>query len=129
VGKLAERLCDPARAGVYRVETTDALEEAAALNGYALKRFRLDTEDRMQALERFVAEKDAARRVALVSGFEQFFPGVRERRDALLAALAAAATVWRARGAHVFVAFLDPGRTLPALAPLYNWNKRRTSVR
>ena len=127
MGKLAERLGDPARAGVYRVETTDALEEAAALNGYALRRFRLDAEDGMQALERFAAEKEAARQVALVSGFERFFPGVPERRGALLAALAAAAAAWRARGACVFVAFLDPGRTLPALAPLYNWNKRRTS--
>lgn len=29
MGKLAERLADPKRSGVYRVETTEALEEAA----------------------------------------------------------------------------------------------------
>jgi hypothetical protein len=124
VGKLAERLGDPARAGVYRVETTEALKEAAALNGYALLRFRLDAEGGMQALERFAAE-DAPGRVALVSGFEQGFPAEPARRDALLAALGAAAVAWRARGARVFVAFLDPGRALPALAPLYNWSKSR----
>jgi hypothetical protein len=42
MGKLAERLADPARAGVYRVETTEALEEAAALNRYRLERIALD---------------------------------------------------------------------------------------
>jgi len=129
VGKLAERLGDPARSGVYRVETIDALEEAAALNGYTLRHFQLDAEDAMRALERFAAEKEAERQVALVSNFERFLPGVPERRDALLAALAAAALAWRARGAFVFVAFLDPGRKLSVLAPLYNWNKRRTGAR
>jgi len=127
VGKLAERLGDAARAGVYRVETTEALEEAAALNGYALLRLRLDAEDGMQALECFAAEGMPAGRVALVSGFERQFAADPSRREALLAAFGAAAAAWRARGARIFVVFHDPRRELPMLAPLYNWHKARTA--
>ena len=36
MGKLAERLADPQRSGVYRVETTEAVEEAAALRKLGL---------------------------------------------------------------------------------------------
>ena len=124
MGKLAERLGDPARAGVYRVETTAAVEEAAALNGYALLRFGLDAEAGLQAFERFAAEGATGDRVALVSGFERRFLAESDRRDATLAALDLAAANWRARGARVFAVFLDPMHTLPALAPLYNWDKK-----
>ncbi len=127
MGKLAERMGDPARAGVYRVESTEAVEEAAALNGYALQRFRLDSESGLRTLERLAAEDAPGGRVMLVSGFEQLFASEPFRRAALLAALGAAAAAWRARGARIFVAFLDPMRALPDLAPLYNWHKARTA--
>jgi hypothetical protein len=126
LGKLAERLGDPARAGVYRVETAAAVEEAAALNGYALLHFALDTESGMKAFERFAVESNAGDRVALAAGFERRFLDESVRCDALLAALDVAAVNWRARGARVFAVFLDPMRVMPALAPLYNWNKSRT---
>src|SRR5690606_3398827 len=42
MGKLAERLADERRSGVYRVEVTDALEEAAAIDGFPIARVRLD---------------------------------------------------------------------------------------
>jgi hypothetical protein len=126
MGKLAERLGDPARAGVYRVETTVAVEEAAALNGYALLRLRFDAEGGAQALADFAAVQRPDGRVALVSDFEQGFASDPARRDALLEALAAAAAEWRACGIRGFVVFFDPGYALPALAPLYNWHKSRS---
>jgi len=42
MGKLAERLSDGQRSGVYRVEVLEALEEAVALNGFTLTRIALD---------------------------------------------------------------------------------------
>jgi hypothetical protein len=124
MGKLAERLSDPARAGIYRVETTEALEEAAALNGYRLLRLRVDAESDLDgALMRLAAEPALDGCVALVSGFEPHFRDRAAQRAALLAGLSLAAEGWRARGARVFVAFLDPDRELTGVAPLYNWQK------
>ena len=126
MGKLAERLGDPARAGIYRVETAEALEEAAALNGYALRRLRLDAESGARALERLAAEASLDRCVALILGFETRFRDHSAQRATLLAALTLAAEGWRARGARVFVVFLDPDREMQGLAPLYNWHKSRS---
>ncbi|HVP08725.1 MAG TPA: hypothetical protein VMT02_04310 [Burkholderiales bacterium] len=126
MGKLAERLGDPARAGIYRVETTEALEEASALNGYTLLRVRLNAESDVGALTRLAAEPSLDGCVALISGFEAHFRDRAAQRAALLAALALAAEGWRARGARVFVAFFDPDRELHGLAPLYNWHKSRS---
>jgi hypothetical protein len=127
MGKLAERMGDPARAGVYRVETIEAVEEAAALNTYVLLRLRLDADGGLQALERLQAEDTPGGRVALVSSFERRFAADPSQREALLAAFDAAAAAWRARGARIFVVFHDPRRELPALGPLYNWHKARTA--
>jgi hypothetical protein len=127
MGKLAERLGDPARAGVYRVETTEALEEAAALNGYRLVHLHGDVErDLGGALRRLAAEPALDGCVALVSGFEPHLRDDAAQRTMLLAGLSLAAEGWRARGARVFVAFLDPDRDLSGLAPLYNWKKSRS---
>lgn len=126
MGKLAERLGDPARAGLYRVETTEALEEASALNGYTLLRLRLGAEGDVGALTRLAAEPSLDRCVALITGFEAMFRDPAGQGARLLAALSAAAQGWRARGARVFVAFLDPDRRLQGLAPLYNWHKSRS---
>ena len=124
MGKLAERLGDPARAGIYRIETAEALEEAAALNGYALR--RLDCQSGVGALARLAAEPSLDGCVALVGGFGAHFREHAALRATLLAALNLAAERWRARGARVFVAFLDPDREMPGLPPLYNWHKCRS---
>lgn len=128
MGKLAERLGDPARAGLYRVETTEALEEASALNGYTLLRLRLDAEGDVGALTRLAADPSHAGCVALITGYEAMFRDPAGQGATLLAALSAAAQGWRARGARVFVAFLDPDRRLQGLAPLYNWHKSRSQL-
>lgn len=122
MGKLAERLSDPARAGVYRIETTEALEEAAALNGYRLLRIALEG----GASGVLDAAGSGAQRVIVVSGFEPFLRERPAEVASLLARLGAAAAAWRETGARIFVAFLDPAGALPALAPLYNWTKQRT---
>lgn len=41
MGKLAERLADAKRTGIYRIEVTHALEEAVALSNFALARIDL----------------------------------------------------------------------------------------
>ena len=99
MGKLAERLADPSRSGVYRIRTTEAIEEAAALNGYSL--LRVDG-----ALPKKLPE------VVLF-----------EKADAtLLAALKEHATGAQQRGECFFAALVDPeGKA--ALAPLYNDKK------
>ena len=121
MGKLAERLSDPARSGVYRIETTEAVEEAAALNRHPLVRIALNG-SAAAALEAAAA---AGSRVIVVSGFEQFFREHPVQAQALVTALAAAAQARRTAGGCFFAAFLDPAATLPALAPLYNWSKKR----
>jgi hypothetical protein len=100
MGKLAERLADPSRSGVYRIRTTEAIEEAAGLNGYRL--LRLDGKSIPSALPEVV---------------------LFEKADAaLLAALKKRAADARKRGECFFAALVDPeGKA--ALAPLYNDKK------
>ena len=148
MGKLAERLSDFARGGVYRIESAEALEEAAALNAYPLLRLALDEAAtqadlpgavaRSAALpDRFGSGWDGLARglvdfswapapgyVLLVSGFEGLQRAVPGNFARLLESLQEAAARWRERGRPFFVAFLDPGGAAP-LAPLYDWNKRR----
>jgi len=124
VGKLAERLSDPARSGVYRIEATEAVEEAAALNRYALLRVRVDgcVKPALEPVTR------GANRVIVVSGFERL---ARERPGemrAWLEDLDRAAQAWRPSGARVFIAFLDPAQALPQLLPLYNWQRSRSAA-
>lgn len=124
MGKLAERLGDPARAGVYRVETTEAVEEAAALNRYGLERVALN--GAVQPLLERLARTGRGGRVLLVSGFESLFRERPEEGERLLAELRGRAPGWRERGERVFVAFVDPRRALESLAPLYNWERKRS---
>ena len=119
MGKLAERLSDPARSGVYRIETTEAVEEAAALNRYRVARIALD--GKPQALLTATADND----VIVVSGFERFFHERPQQAQALLAALRAG--VQGRRGPCSFVAFLDPRGILLTLPPLYNWTRQRSA--
>jgi hypothetical protein len=110
MGKLAERLSDPVRAGVYRIVTTEAVVEAAALNGYALVFV-----DGTESLESAATGRN---RVIVVRGVESL-------EDERIARLNAAAAAWREHGARVFVAFLDPAGRLASLPPLYNWSASR----
>jgi len=100
MGKLAERLADPSRSGVYRIRTTEAIEEAAALNGYRLLRFKgeiLPTE-----LPQVIVFETAS--------------------DALLATLKMHAVGARKRGECFFATLVDPEEKA-ALAPLYKDKK------
>lgn len=115
MGKLAERLADPQRSGVYRVESTEALEEAARLNGFALVRVALDG-----GLPSFRLPEEGG--VRLFSGFEDTLRADPGALEPLLAELGTAAAGCRKRGVRFFAAFLDPSGLLP-LAPLYKWRK------
>ena len=115
MGKLAERLADAQRSGVYRVESTEALEEAAALNGFALER-RVPSGDRGK-----VSPRDGS--VLLFSGFEERLRAAPGALAPLLGELEAAASACRQRGERFFAAVLDPAGLL-SLPPLYNWKRR-----
>jgi hypothetical protein len=121
MGKLAERLSDPQRSGVYRVESTEALEEATALNGFALARFVLEDPARL-SVRSIVPERDGA--VLLFSGFEERLRAAPRALHPLLEELEGATAGCRQNGQRFFAAFLDPLRVIPSLAPLYNWNRR-----
>jgi hypothetical protein len=51
MGKLAQRLADASRSGVYRARSSAAIEEAAALNGQRVVLLVLDDEAFLQHLE------------------------------------------------------------------------------
>jgi hypothetical protein len=102
MGKLAERLADAKRSGIYRVETTEALEEAAALNGFALER--------------------GAPPIRAGDGRVLVFSSA-EAGAALIADLEARAEACRNAGERFFAVFLDPGGALRSLPPLYNWQR------
>lgn len=141
MGKLAERLADERRSGVYRVETIDVLEEAAAIDRYPIARVRLGDADRAN-LQRLCVEalalsatpgwhgfataladpawSPAPGHVLLFDGFESLGHAEPEALVPLLDALRTAAARRRGRGMRFFAVFLDPARLL-ALDPLYNW--------
>jgi hypothetical protein len=121
MGKLAERLADARRTGVYRVETTEALEEAAALNRFALVRVPLEpvAADDLEALSERVLQDRSDGRVLLFSGFR-----ASQQLRPLIADLTATAGERRAMGVRFFAVFLDPRAEL-SLAPLYNWQRSR----
>jgi hypothetical protein len=118
MGKLAERLADPTRSGVYRVETTEALEEAVALNAMELVRLAhpLATGQGWERI-RVRHSRDA---VVLLTGFAALAGSEPSRWRALLDGLNALAAERRSAGARFFVVFLDAEAALP-LTPLYHW--------
>lgn len=143
MGKLAERLSDARRSGIYRVEVTEALEEAAAINGYPVVRVVLDgasernlreacagalaaRSDDWRSLAAALADGGwlpAPGHVLLVQGFENLVKRAPRAFDPLLGALREAAAARQARGGRFFAAFLDPVSLLP-LTPLYNWQRQ-----
>jgi hypothetical protein len=118
MGKLAERLADARRSGVYRVETAEALEEAAALNGFALERLVLKDHSSV-SLPAVGSPRDG--QVLLFSGHEA--RAVNGALQPMLAELETRAKACREEGGRFFAVFLDPSGVLP-LAPLYNWKRR-----
>jgi hypothetical protein len=118
MGKLAERLSDARRSGVYRVETTEALEEAAGLNGFALERCALAEPAAIPAPAGSC--RDGC--VLLITGFEPLAHN--GALKPLLGELEARAKGSREAGARYFAVFLDPSAVL-SLPPLYNWQRQR----
>lgn len=146
MGKLAERLGDERRSGVYRVEVTDALEEAAGIVGLPIVSACLNAASaghlladcvRATALQpapdwaAFAAAladpswTPAPGRILLIEGFEPLLEADLRILAPLIAALESAAAGHRLRGERFFAVFLDPGRRL-ALDPLYD--RRRLSA-
>ena len=109
MGKLAERLADASRSGVYRVESTEALEEAVGLNGFALAR-----------VPSTGIPAGAARdgEVILIEAH-----AVNGALHPVIENLEARAAAARKAQVRFFAVFLDPRGELP-LAPLYNWKRR-----
>lgn len=127
MGKLAERLSDPRRSGVYRVESTDALEEAVALNGFCLNRIDLEgiSADALCGIAAKAVASRADGNVLLLTGFEALARGTPLAFERLIAELQTAAASRREGGMRLFAAFMDPSARL-SLAPLYNWHRSRS---
>ena len=130
MGKLAERLIDAQRSGVYRVESTVALEEAVALNHFSLNRIALDgiPGSALNDIAADAACAGAEGQVLLFSGFDAQMRSAREAVDQLIARLQALATRHRENGEHFFAVFLDPKAILP-LAQLYNWHRSTAATK
>lgn len=148
MGKLAERLGDFRRSGVSRVESTDALEEAAELCGYALSRIDLGQPDAGSLFARCrdalhpgqvadwpalgaaltaAARSPASPSVLLFSGFEAALGESADALDPLLAVLEDVARAEREREANFFAVFFDPEQKL-SLAPLYHWHREASNT-
>ena len=123
MGKLAERLSDARRSGAYRVESTEALEEAVTLNGFSLTRIALDgiPDGTLCGIPADAASGRTDGRVLLFSGFEALVRGESGALDHLLARLRTVATEQQEGDLRFFAVFLDPQAILP-LAQLYNWH-------
>jgi hypothetical protein len=148
MGKLAERLADERRTGVYRVEVTDALEEAAGIVGLPIARVSLH-DARAQRLLDVCAEAvkcgptrdwdgfaaalaDAAftpppGRVVLVECFDALLRLDPHALDRPIAALQSAAAQHCAHGRRFFAVFLDPDRRV-MLDPLYDRRRHRAAA-
>ena len=119
LGKLSERLADPARSGVYRVESREALEEAAALNRHPLQRIAVSG-GIAAPIEAATGEGCG---VLVLSAFETLFRERPWEGQALVAGLETAVRLRQRAGSSYFVVFLDPAGAVPHLPPLYKWSK------
>lgn len=129
MGKLAERLADGQRSGVYRVESTAALDEAVALNGFKLVRVALEgiSGDALGDIAKDALAERGDGQVLLVSGFEAMMRAESGAFGRFMAQLQAAATAQREGELRFFAVFFDPAASL-SLAPLYHW-ERSSSVK
>ena len=148
MGKLAERLADERRSGVYRVEVTSAVEEAAAINGFPILQVGLQgaaaanvmavclhalspgADGSWSTLAAALADPawfPAPGHVLLFTGFEALVRGHSDALEPLITVLRAAAERRRAQGMNFFAVFLDPSRVLP-LDPLYDRRRHASSA-
>lgn len=146
MGKLAERLADERRSGVYRVEVTEAVDEAAAIVGLTVRRVDLQGigSDRLFAasasgacLGRSADAQEFGEKlgaagwapppggILVLEGFESLVRSDPESLLPLVAALRRAAERHRAGGRCFFAVFLDPCRTVK-LDPLYDRRRHST---
>ena len=130
MGKLAERLIDAQRSGVYRIESTVALEEAVALNRFALTHIALEgvPGSALKDVASDVAAASVAGQVLLFSSFDVLVRGEPDALNQLIARLGVLATQHRESGRHFFAVFLDPKANLP-LAQLYNWHRSTAATK
>ena len=124
MGKLAERLQDASRSGVYRVVRADEVAEAAA--GLLLARIRFDGKEALlrniaaalrfpdwfghnwDALEDCLSDLQGNGYVLV---FDQAKPG--DEFGVLVDVLRSSAEHWAGRGKPFFAVFVDPARRLP----------------
>jgi hypothetical protein len=129
MGKLRERLTDPARSGVYRVTRADAVAEALQGSGHAVARIDL-RQPVFEAFSRALAFPDWFGRNwdALedcltdlawleADGYVLLLEG-EAASDMLVNVLRAAAQFWAAHGTPFFAVFVDPHKRL-ALGDLF----------
>ena len=131
MSKLRARLRDPSRSGVYRVERTDAIDDA--VRGTKLNVGRVDlalAQSKDGMLERiakalgfpdwFGGNWDALEDCLIdlswreAEGHVLVFSGLRPSDDlgVLIDVLASSAEFWAARGTPFFAVLVDPQRTL-----------------
>jgi hypothetical protein len=136
-GKLAQRLHDPARSGVYRVNRPDAITEAVrgsrlklasvSLQGASTKEALLERIGQSLAFPEWFGKNWDALEDCLTdlswceaSGHVLVFDGItpRDELGVLIDVLASCAEFWAARRRSFFAVFVDPERTL-AVADLF----------
>jgi RNAse (barnase) inhibitor barstar len=131
MGKLLERLKDPARSGVYRAARADEIVEATGGAGLQVVRIVVGEKDQLL--------KDIATALAFPEWFGQNWDALEDcltdlswnqglgyvlifdnarSDDVLTEILASAAEFWRGRGKPFFAVLIDPQRKMP-LPDLY----------
>lgn len=125
MGKLLQRLKDPARSGVYRAARADEIVEATRDSG--LQVARIAGSDKMSLLENIAkalafpdwfgrnwdALEDCLTDLSWneAAGYVLIFEDA--RNDVMTDILASAAEFWRGRGKPFFAVFIDPARKMP----------------
>lgn len=129
MGKLRERLADPARSGVYRVTRDDAVVEALQGSGHAVARIDLRRpvfEEFSRALafpdwfgRNWDALEDCLTDLSWLEagGYVLLFEGD-AASDMLVDVLRSAAQFWAAHDTPFFAVFVDPHKRL-ALGDLF----------
>ena len=133
MGKLAERLRDPSRSGVYRTGRAEVVAAAAGEGRLDLAQVSLERCERKEPLLQTIAAvlgfpqwfggnwdalEDCLGDLSWRSGdghvllFERFENLPSDERGVLVDVLASSAEYWAARQRPFFAVFIDPGRTL-----------------
>lgn len=137
MGKLAERLRDPARSGVYRASRVDEILDAAKGSGLRLATVKTGTDKaallqslaqaldfpgwfghNWDALNDCLGDLSWSKGAGHVVTFEQWEQLGSEVRDTLIEILSSAAQAWREQGEPFIAVFIDPRRKL-ALPELF----------